>query len=194
VNPERAGIFVTGRSVMGAKMRVMWSCKDGWINFIIYGGSAGRHTNQQLVAWMDEKGMAPDWLKKNDWSSFAVTNITQKEVDRLEAPIAKFFSTLTKQDFVTGAVERQMLGYPVSTVEDIYKDEQLHAREFWQKVRPADSGVTLDFPGGFALFGNERPQIRVPAPRIGEHNKDIYENDLGLSSREVEHLRSENVI
>src|SRR2546425_6882535 len=66
-NPERAGIFVTGRSVKGARMRVMWSCKDGWLNFIVYGGSAGRHTNQQLARWMDEKGMAPPWLKDMDW-------------------------------------------------------------------------------------------------------------------------------
>ena len=28
LNPERAGVFVTGRSVLGAKMRVMWQCKD----------------------------------------------------------------------------------------------------------------------------------------------------------------------
>src|SRR5712692_11510596 len=67
VNPERAGVFVTGRSVNGAKLRVMWPCKDGWINFIIYGGVAGRHTNQQLVNWMDEKGLAPAWLKEIDW-------------------------------------------------------------------------------------------------------------------------------
>src|SRR5205085_3864607 len=85
VNPERAGIYVTGRSVNGAKMRVFWPCRDGWINFIIYGGAAGRHTNQQLVAWMDEKGLAPDWLKGVDWRAFEIPSITQGEVDRLEA-------------------------------------------------------------------------------------------------------------
>src|SRR5205085_11898313 len=76
VNPERAGIYVTGRSVNGAKMRVFWPCRDGWINFIIYGGAAGRHTNQQLVAWMDEKGLAPDWLKGVDWRAFEIPSIT----------------------------------------------------------------------------------------------------------------------
>src|SRR5919199_2956481 len=143
VNPERAGIYVTGRSVRGAKMRVFWPCRDGWINFIIYGGAAGRRTNQQLVAWMDEKGLAPDWLKQMDWSKFAVTNITQDEVDRLEAPIADFFQTLTKQEFLEGAIERQMLGYPVQTVEDIYSDRQLAARDFWQEVEEPASNVKL---------------------------------------------------
>src|SRR5207253_8216129 len=69
VNPERAGVFVTGRSVLGAKMRVMWPCKDGWINFIIYGGAAGRHTNQQLMAWMTEKGLASEGLRSEEHTS-----------------------------------------------------------------------------------------------------------------------------
>src|SRR5258706_12454989 len=105
-NPEREGVFVTGRSLQGAKMRVMWPCKDGCLNFIIYGGAAGRHTNQQLAAWMAERGMAPEWLQNIDWSTFAVTDIDQEAVNRLEAPIADFFSTLTKQEFLAGAMNR----------------------------------------------------------------------------------------
>jgi crotonobetainyl-CoA:carnitine CoA-transferase CaiB-like acyl-CoA transferase len=193
-NPQRAGIFVTGRSLKGAKMRVMWSCKDGWLNFIIYGGAAGRHTNQQLAAWMDERGMAPKWFMDVDWSKFTVTDIDQEAVNRLEAPIADFFSTLTKQEFLAGAMNRQILGYPVATVEDIYGDEQLLAREFWHEVNDPDSGVSLKHPGGFAIFNGERLQIRQLAPRIGQHNREVYQNDLGLSEREIAELQREGVI
>src|SRR6266849_539991 len=147
VNPERAGVYVTGRSVAGARMRVMWPCKDGWINFIIYGGAAGRHTNQQLVAWMDEKGLAPEWLKDVEWSAFAVTNIKQCEVDRLEAPILEFFAAVTKDEFLKGAIKRQMLGYPVATMEDIYRSPQLEARNFWQEMSNPVSGKRLKYPG-----------------------------------------------
>ena len=193
-NPQRAGIFVTGRSLKGAKMRVMWSCKDGWLNFIIYGGAAGRHTNQQLAAWMDERGMAPKWFMDIDWSTFTVTDIDQEAVNRLEAPIADFFSTLTKQEFLAGAMKREILGYPVATVEDIYEDKQLRAREFWHEANDPDSGVTLKHPGGFAIFNGERLQIRQAAPRIGQHNHEVYETDLGLSSGEIAQLLVEGVI
>ena len=193
-NPEREGVFVTGRSLQGAKMRVMWPCKDGWLNFIIYGGAAGRHTNQQLAAWMAERGMAPEWLQNIDWSTFAVTNITQNEVDQLEAPIAAFFATITKQEFRVGAMRRQMLGYPVATIEDIYRDEQLQAREFWQDVAISNTGDTLKHPGGFAIFNGERLQIHRPAPQIGEHNREVYEKDLGLSRQEIARLKGEAVI
>ena len=194
VNPERAGVFVTGRSVLGAKMRVMWRCKDGWINFIIYGGTAGRHTNQQLITWMDEKGLAPDWLKEIDCNTFAVTNITQGEVDRLEAPIADFFAAVTKEEFLEGAIKRQMLGYPVATVADINRNPQLQARNFWQDVADGWSGKTLKYPGGFAVVNGQRLQIRRAAPCVGEHNEEVYLKELGLSRKEMAELQSQHVI
>jgi crotonobetainyl-CoA:carnitine CoA-transferase CaiB-like acyl-CoA transferase len=186
VNPERAGIYVTGRSVKGARMRVFWPCKDGWINFIIYGGAAGRYANQQLVAWMEEKGLAPQSLKQIDWSKFDVTDISQREVDALEAPIGCFFSTLSKQEFLEGALKREILGYPVFTVEDIYKDSQLASRKFWQDVEDPSLGQILKHAGGFALFNGERPRIRRPAPYLGQHNQEVYLEELGLSASEIE--------
>jgi len=194
VNPERAGVFVTGRSVLGAKMRVMWPCKDGWINFIIYGGAAGRHTNQQLVAWMTEKGLAPEGLKEIDWNTFAVTNIAQAEVDRLENPIAGFFAAVTKDEFLEGAIKRQMLGYPVATVADIDRNLQLQARGFWQHVEDGGSGKTLKYPGGFAVINGQRLQIRRGTPTVGEHNEEIYSEELGLSPKEMAELQSQHVI
>ena len=193
VNPERAGVFVTGRSVSGAKMRAMWPCKDGWINFIIYGGAAGRHTNQQLVAWMSEKDLAPQWLKEIDWTTFAVTNITQCEVDRLETPIRKFFAAVTKDEFLEAAIKRQMLGYPVATVADIYRHPQLCTRGFWQDVSDPVSGLTLKYPGGFAVVNGERLPIKCAAPRIGEHNEEVYA-ELGLGEGEIAQLQAEGVI
>src|SRR6266568_4607030 len=194
VNPERAGVFVTGRSVLGAKMRVMWPCKDGWINFIIYGGAAGRHTNQQLVAWMTEKGLASEGLKEIDWNIFAVTNVAQSEVDRLEAPIAGFFAAVTKDEFLEGAIKRQMLGYPVATIADIDRNPQLHARNFWQHVEDGGTGKTLKYPGGFAVINGQRLQIRRAAPRVGEHNAEVYGAALGLNESEIAWLQADGLV
>jgi crotonobetainyl-CoA:carnitine CoA-transferase CaiB-like acyl-CoA transferase len=184
INPERAGIFVTGRSITGAKMRAFWPCRDGWLNFILYGGSAGRHTNEQLVAWMRERGMAERWLQEIDWSAFDVTILDQPDVDRLEAPIARFFATLTKREFLDEAVRREMLGYPVATVADIAGDRQLAARRFWHEMAAAGAaGAPLRFPGGFAVVDGVRLSIRRGAPRVGEHNDEIL-------TPPVENLRS----
>jgi crotonobetainyl-CoA:carnitine CoA-transferase CaiB-like acyl-CoA transferase len=171
VNPERTGIFMSGRTLTGARMRVMWPCQDGWLNFIIYGGPAGRHTNRELVAWMDERNMAPDWLKRMDWSTFTVPDLTQEEIDKLEAPIAAFFSTITKREFYERVMARSMLGYPVATAKEIHEDPQLEGRRFWQAVRIPGSDESLRFPGGFAMVNGKRLQIRVPkAENIGDED------------------------
>jgi crotonobetainyl-CoA:carnitine CoA-transferase CaiB-like acyl-CoA transferase len=172
VNEQRAGVYVTGRSVTGARMRAFWPCRDGWLNFIVYGGPAGRHTNQRLVEWMEERGMDPGVLRSTNWGTFAVTELTQEQIDAIEAPIGQFLATLTKQEFLEGAAARQMLGYPVQTAEDIHRDPQLRARGFWQQVGAGPDAIC--YPGSFAIVDGERLPIRRPAPKIGEHNDEVY--------------------
>src|ERR1019366_7744114 len=127
VERQRAGAFMTGRSIHGARYRVFWPCRDGWLNFIFYGGKAGRRTNEQLIAWMRERGANPGLLAQIDWSQFDPTMADQAEIDALETPALKFFAQLTKREFLTETHRREMLGYPVSTVADIATDPQLEA-------------------------------------------------------------------
>ena len=191
---KRAGSFMTGRSITGAKMRVFWPCKDGYLNFIIYGGEAGRRTNQALVEWMDSKGMAPDFLKKKEWKSFNIAEVTQAEIDQMEEPIARFFQQVTKKEFFEQVIKREMLGYPVASVEEIFRDPQLDARKFWQSIEHPELGTSIVYPGGFAKFSEGPCKIWRRAPLIGEHNEEIYCGELGLTQRELEELKQEKVI
>jgi len=162
VIPHRAGAFITGRSISGARFRVFWPCGDGYINFIFYGGVAGRRTNEQLVAWMRERGEDLGALAGIDWSIFDVVRATQAEVDAIEAPVLRFFSTITKREFLIEAHRREMLGYPVSTVADIASDPQLKERGFFSAVEGID-GLTQHHCGGFLIVDEQRPPIRYSA-------------------------------
>jgi crotonobetainyl-CoA:carnitine CoA-transferase CaiB-like acyl-CoA transferase len=57
-NLKRGGDHIVGRSITGARMRALYPCKDGHINFIIYGGEAGKRSNEAMVEWMAENGGA----------------------------------------------------------------------------------------------------------------------------------------
>jgi crotonobetainyl-CoA:carnitine CoA-transferase CaiB-like acyl-CoA transferase len=156
--PKRAGTFMTGRSVTGARYRVFWPCRDGHLNFILYGGAAGRRTNEQLVSWMRDSGCDLGPLASIEWKSFDPTKATQAEIDAIEQPVSVFFLTLTKREFLDGAHKREMLGYPVSTVADIAADPQLEARGFWQSIAGPD-GVVRRFAGSFAMIDGQRPPL-----------------------------------
>ncbi len=169
VEPQRAGAFMTGRSIHNVRYRVFWPCQDGWINFIFYGGQAGRRTNEQLAAWMRERGAELGPLAGIDWTRFDPTKATQAEVDALEAPVLKFFAGVTKREFLTEAHRREMLGYPVSTVADIATDPQLEARAFFETVIGGD-GASETHCGSFALIDGKRPPLRhVSGAPIVEH-------------------------
>ena len=191
---KRAGSFMTGRSITGAKMRVFWPCKDGYLNFIIYGGEAGRKTNQALVDWMDSKGMALDFLKKKDWKVFNIAEVTQEEIDQMEEPIGRFFQGVTKKEFLEEVISRGMLGYPVSTAREILEDPQLKARGFWQTVDHPELGTSLLYPGAFAKFSSAECPLRRRAPLIGEHNEEVYVNELGLKSAEMGQLKENGIL
>lgn len=163
-SPTRAGAFMTGRSVKGARYRVFWPCRDGFVNFILYGGVAGRRTNAQLVAWMRERGAPLAALAQVDLGKWDPTLAAQDEVDALEAPIAAFFASITKREFLEEAHRREMLGYPVFDVADIARDPQLEARGFWRDLPDAD-GTVERHCGCFAVIDGERPE---PAPLAPE--------------------------
>lgn len=157
--PMRCGEFITGRTLSGARMRAFWPCRDGYINFVLYGGAAGRRSNQQLAGWMREAGVPLGAVAAIDWSTFDPKPLTQAQVDELEQPILRFFAGLTKREFLEGAAAREMLGYPVSTVEDIASDPQLAARDFWDDLRSA-SGKHERHCGSFAVVDRARAPLR----------------------------------
>ena len=157
--PMRAGAYMTGRSVTGARYRVFWPCRDGYLNFILYGGSVGRRTNEELVLWMSQARAALGPLAEIDWSRFDPTLATQAEIDAIEAPMLAFFEKLTKREFLEEAHRRGILGYPVATVADIALDPQLDARGFWQFACGSD-GVMRRHCGSFAVIDGIRPPLR----------------------------------
>ncbi len=192
--PARGGSRITGRSMTGARMRAIYACKDGYINFIIYGGKAGRRSNQALVDWMAEHGLATNSLLNKDWNRFGIETSTQAEIDEIEGPTAKLFMKYTKAEFLDEAFRREMIGYPVANARDILDDPHLKDREFWQSIYEPALGTQLRFPGLFARFSAVDLRRFRPAPKVGEHNNEIYVGEFGLTPEEMARLREEKVI
>ncbi|MBI2819741.1 MAG: CoA transferase [Acidobacteria bacterium] len=190
----REGEFMTGRTITGAKFRTVWPCRDGYLTFIIYGGPAGQKTNRALTEWMNSKGMAPEFMKNKDWDQFDVSVMTQEDVDQMESAIGKFFTGITKAEYMKGLVARGMLGYPIFTAADILADEQLTSRNFWEPFSVAGRSEPVLFPGEWAQFSEMGCTIRRAAPALGEHNQEVYGTELGLSAQQIAELQSNRVI
>jgi len=192
--PKRVGNAIFGRSIHGAVMRAAYPCKDGYICWLIYGARSGGITNKETVKWMEEKGMATDWLKGQDWDKFDPGPATQKDFDQIMEPMATFLRGLTKMEFLEEAVKRRIMGYPVSTAKDIVENPQLKAREVWQEVEHPELDTKITYPGPWVKMSESSCEIQCRAPLIGEHNQEIYVKELGLSEDELVMLKQGGII
>ncbi len=190
---RRAGAYRPG--ILTAELsRLVWQCRDGFVNFGFYGGSLGAKTNRALVEWMDEEGLADDSLKKMDWENFDLGKLTRDELQGYEDKIARFFLNHTKKELYDGAIKRGIILYPVNTIGDLVNDQQLKGRGFWVNVNHPELGEDLIYPGSFIRTSEKSLTINRRAPLIGEHNLEIYEGELGFSRKEILMLKEAGVI
>jgi crotonobetainyl-CoA:carnitine CoA-transferase CaiB-like acyl-CoA transferase len=113
---------------------------------------------------------------------------------RSDAAIEDWLRTKTKSFLYEGAIERRILIAPVSTVKDIFEDEQLAARDYFRTFFHPGAGRDLTLPGGFVKYSGVPPVPTRPAPRLAEHNLEVYVHLLGYSLERVRHLYSTGVI
>lgn len=166
----------TGACFRGGQaiFRELWPCRDGYVSFALRGGPARIPGIVALIQFMDEHGMAPDDLKRRDWAAYNHNLIPQDDVDHIEAAIAAFFQTKTMQELYDAACERRLMLAPANTAREVLASRQLMAREFFTEVDYPHLGVRLPHPGAVALSSVGGIGIRRRAPRLGEHNAEVY--------------------
>lgn len=193
VELKRAGPYRVGLSAQG-KQLINYRCKDGYVNFVMFGGKTGAKTNRGLTQWMQSEGMGSDFMNQIDWDSFDMAKVSQDDFDRFERDIERFFLTRTKAELYEEGSRRGVTIYPISTIKDVFEDPQLEARDFWQEVEHPELDTTFLYPGPFVKC-SETP-LRPPsrAPGIGEHNQEIYQEELGISPEELVMLKQAKAI
>jgi crotonobetainyl-CoA:carnitine CoA-transferase CaiB-like acyl-CoA transferase len=188
--PVRLGPF---RRRMATYQRDIWPCKDGHLGFRILGGRLGAETLQALADWMDTENMAGG-LKEMDFESLDMSKVTPAESDEWENTLCRFFLKHTKEEIYKKAVEKNMLLCPGYTTKDLVEYEQLRERNFWVDLQYPELGTTIKQPEGFLRASEAKCQIRRRAPLIGEHNEEIYGQELGISEQELALLKEAGVI
>ena len=195
---QRMGVY---RQTSGDNLvRTSWPCKDGFINYSPGGGGAGvAASTRALLAWMDEEGLGDEFLDSVDWENLGYGQMRAEVMTRAVEPLIRFFATHTRAELVAGSMDKRILLFPVSTQEDILAHPQLEAREYFKQLEHPELGITATYPGPFIKdkdrdSQSQRMGIRRRPPLIGEHNRDIYLGDLGMSDAEMAELQAGGVI
>lgn len=169
-------------------MRLTWPCKDGFVNFQLAGGGAAGRSVNNLIQWMDEEGMGDEFLKQLDWTTLGYGTVTKELLERVVPLIERFLLSHTKAELFEGAMSRRILLFPVSTAGDILRNKQLNTRGYFQELEHPDLATTITYPGPFVQASGTPLNLHRHPPRVGEHNEEIYLEELGLKREEFVRL------
>lgn len=191
-NLNREGNYLAG--IFGTKLCASWRCKDGYIAFIILGGSFAEST-RLIMEWAAAEGKITDpVLNDIDWNNFDMLKMDKGMLRNIESCCEAFFLSHTKDELFQGSIRRGIQTAPVNTVADMLKEPQLATRQFWQDIEQPELAIKMKYPGEFAKFSETPLRPATPAPGIGEHNLDVYSGELGFSRQEIAELQREGVI
>lgn len=176
--------------------RRIWPCKDGHVLAMVAGGAqAGMvKSTQALVAMANREGYALE-LEDFEWQKVDASTVPQAEVSNREQLIGEFIRTKTKAELFDEAIREGILLIPVTTVKDITESPQLAFRGYWENVEHPEVEDTITYPG-WPVKWTEMPAYKPKrrAPLIGEHNWEVYGNELGLSPEQLALLKARRVI
>jgi len=175
-------------------IRYVWDCKDGAICFAVMGGARFGKAQKAVVEWMDTEGMAPDYLKKINWDELDYGSISQETRDNFEKPVADFFKSKTKAEIFEEAIARGITMFPANTAKEIFEDPQLRSRDYWIEVDHPELGTKITYPGAYYKSSGTAWSMTRRAPLVGEHNLEVYVDEMGLSREELIILKQNNVI
>ena len=136
-------------------------------------------------------------IKKEDWLSDERFSSRQGWVDYLESDIRpaveKWAAQKTRAQTCQLLAEAGVAAGPCNSPSDVINDPHIQARNMIVEVDLPD-GQIMAVPGNPLKMSGmvEGPETRVPW--LNEHTDEILSQELELSSKEIQELRSESIV
>jgi crotonobetainyl-CoA:carnitine CoA-transferase CaiB-like acyl-CoA transferase len=111
----------------------------------------------------------------------------------LDLYLSDFSSQFTVDEIYSEGQRRHLALTPVNTAAAVARDAHLAAREYFVEVDHAGMG-RLRYPGAPCRPCETPWSIARPAPRVGQHNREIYCEELGVSSETLRAFEEDGVI
>jgi crotonobetainyl-CoA:carnitine CoA-transferase CaiB-like acyl-CoA transferase len=160
----------------------VYPCKDGWVSFSPTPDRFWRGTKKIMGN--------PEWAESE---IFATLPERAKHLDAVEAGLLGWFADHGKEEIFAAAQAEHVPCFPVYSVAEVADNKQYRARGFFvEHDHPAAREVRM--PGAPYHFSRTPWRLQRGAPRLGEHNREIYGERLGRSEAEIERMQGEGII
>ncbi len=194
----------TGRHAsVGSSPPMQTRCADGrYVNTGV--GLRKPSEFAALCEWLETAGLAQDFPKLDTLAKVSQQvsldprqaasdpEVMEIVVAGLEA--VEFLATrLPAYEFFVGSQERGIPTGIVYSPDEALDDPHHRARGLAVEVEHEDLGRTFTYPGAPYLFNGSPWRIASRAPRLGEHNVEVYAA-LGVGDAELSELSASGVV
>jgi crotonobetainyl-CoA:carnitine CoA-transferase CaiB-like acyl-CoA transferase len=154
---------------------------DGFVDVVV-------RTEGEWHKFLDLLGN-PEWGRNELFGDMAGRS---RYYDALEPLIQQELSRFAKQQLFRDGQARGVSIAPINTIAEAATSRHFAEREVFVKYGHPDLGEFRS-PGPPVRLANGTQALRS-APRVGQHNEDVYCGELRLSKRDVAALRQVSVI
>jgi len=187
-----------GVRVGALTVRLVWPAQDGYVGILYLFGPAIGPFTRRLMEWICTEGFCDEATRDKDWLAYTELLVSGQEplaeYERLKLVVEAFTCTKTKAELFRAALTRGLLIAPITTVDEVVDSPQLAARHYWQLLQHPELGQAFRYPGPFAQFSATPIAYRRRPPTVGEHNREIYLDELGFTEQQLAALQSRGIV
>ncbi len=166
----------------GTAMNTIYPSKDGLITMFILNDAS----------WPDLLEMLgnPAWTQAKEYQSPA-SRISR--MGEIIPRIGEWLKEHTTSEILAAAEGKRIPITALYPVKDSINSPQFTARDYFVDVDHAEAG-TIKFPGAPYKMSGTPWKIKTPAPRLGEHNDEVYCGRLGYTRQDLVRMRQAGLI
>lgn len=160
----------------------VYPTRDGYIAIICVGETHWK----SLVEAMRRPELLED-------PRFASLKTRVANLDAVDEIVGSFTRQFDKQQLFELLMKHRVACAPVRDLDEVVNDPHMHARRALEWIDHPDLG-RIPVPNSPLRYEGVPPMAIVPSRRLGEDNRAVYGDWLGLADAEIAALRSEDVI
>jgi crotonobetainyl-CoA:carnitine CoA-transferase CaiB-like acyl-CoA transferase len=182
----------------GLDLPLVFPASDGYVALGFLFGSALGVFTAKLMRFICAQGFCDEATRDKNWIAYGEQLFSGAEplaeFERVKEIVRNFTRSHTKAELLTLALEHGFLITPVTTVAEVVESPQFESRRYFQSVAHPELGESFRYPGPFAKFSATPIEYQRRPPTVGEHNSEIYRDELGLSASAIAELARAGVI
>jgi len=170
------------RAKRSFELHDVYPCKDGHVRFFVL-------PRDHWVGFREWIGSPPELMD----AVFEDQQMRRENSDLIDPRVTAFAQEHTKEELFHEGQRRHLAVTPVYRPEEYAQSPQVRARGLFLEVEHPEVGRYQEV-GPLHKLGRTPGSVRRPPPHAGEHNRDIYCGELGLSAEELLALRAGGAI